>query len=294
MMKRCRTKIDKNIGKVKKLCLLVMLSYCNVNVFAQYITLTNQIQYRICQEGKLSNKVTAGCFVYLHITGATQKSESLFNERYWLKIDDDPRQNSLHNALRKLKQNDSAEFLLPYKLILESLVNLPRIKNLQSKDKITLRVRVVRITKSDIAFDKGYDEFCRQQDQQAQRFIRYYLKNNAAFEKQKSGIYAKTLQNGTGKRMEKSGNVMMLHYTGRFLNGTTFDKTPQNSAFRYVRGVQFQMIQGIAMTLSTMSEGEKVQLLIPAKLAFGSRGLADIVPPFSPVVYEVEMLRVER
>ncbi|GHT73455.1 hypothetical protein FACS189456_3920 [Bacteroidia bacterium] len=256
--------------------------------------MTNQIQYRICEEGASSKKITKGCFVHLRIEGSTSKGSSLFSERYWLKIEDEPRQNSLFNALTKLKLNDSAEIVLPHKLIAESLVNLPRTQGVSAKEKVVLNVRVLRIVDADIAFDKDYDKFCKLQEQQGQRFVQQYLDGKGAFAKQQEGIYAKTLRNGNGKKAEKYGDVMQLYYVGRFLNGTKFDNTAKNGTFRYVRGLQFQMIQGIALMLATMSEGEKTLMIIPAKLAFGYKGLADIVPPFTPVVYEIEVVRVEK
>lgn len=259
---------------------------------AQYTALSNQIQYRICRSGKEQRKIAAGTFVWLQL-GASGKMTALSGERYWLKIDDEPRRNSLHNLLRHLSVGDSVQIVMPYSLLLESMVNLPRLDAIQPKEKVTFTIKILRTESPDIAYDKDYDKFCQQQEQYSQRYVQQYLRNSSVFEKRKNGIYVRTLRTGSGKRTTKTGSVLLVAYTGRFLNGMKFDNTPSNGAFRYVRGVQFQMIQGIAMMLEEMTEGSKLQIIIPSKLAFGPKGLADIVPPFAPVVYDIELLKIE-
>lgn len=278
------------MAKKLGLALLICVWHCGAAA-QQYTALTNHIQYRICRHGKAGGgEVKAGGFVHLRLWMAGQAAYA--GERYWIKIDDEPRRSSLHNALMQLSLGDSAEIALPYAMVLEGMVNLQRIKGLRPADRVSLRVRVLRIVDADIAFDKDYEQFCRQQEQQSQRWIAQYLADNPVFEKRKSGIYARTLR--TGSRQSSKGNVMLLAYTGRFLSGAKFDNTPKSGLFRYVRGVPFQMIQGIVMTLAEMSEGSKMQVIIPPALAFGSRGLADIVPPFVPVIYDIEVIKIER
>jgi FKBP-type peptidyl-prolyl cis-trans isomerase len=273
---------------IKKFVFALLMCLGCGGASAQYETLTNQIQYRICHHDKKGDKVKAGSFVYMRLWGIGPTVVS--GERYWMKIEDEPHRNSLHNALVMLSEGDSAEFVLPYALVLKSLVNLPRLKWARTNDNATLRVRILRVVDANIAYSGDYEEFCKQQEQQSQRWVKQFLAEGPAFEKRKSGVYGRTLHSGNGKR----GNTMLLTYTGRFLNGVKFDNTPQSGAFRYVKGTPMQMIQGIVTTLAEMSEGAKMQVLIPSSLAFGNKGLADIVPPFAPVVYDIEVVKVDK
>ncbi|GHT10743.1 hypothetical protein AGMMS4956_02660 [Bacteroidia bacterium] len=269
----------------------VLLRYCVLLVFAQctvqkvcaqnYTTFTPQIQYRICQQNATGQWIANGNFVYLRITAGTQEGKSIFNELYWIKIIEEASKNSLEGVLRQFLVGDSIEILLPYKLILNSCVSIPRVKNVAPKDKIVVNLRVLRL-----AENKNDKAMRQMQAQQEKRFVAPFV-NKKSLTKQASGVYKKTLRSGNGKRMQSSGTIL---YTGYFLNGTQFDNSTE--PFTYIRGVQFQMIDGIVTTLSTMSEGEKVQVVIPYDAAFGERGLADIVPPFTTVVYDIEMLKV--
>jgi FKBP-type peptidyl-prolyl cis-trans isomerase len=273
---------------VKKVFLGLLICLGSGGTFAQYETLTNQIQYRIDQHTKKGDKVKAGSFVQMRLWGIGPAVVS--GERYWIKIDDEPRRNSLHNALIVLSEGDSAEIVLPYSLVLKSLVNLPRLKWARTSDKVTLRVRILRVVDANVVYNENYDDFCSQQEQHAQVWTRQFLKENPVFEKRKSGIYVRPVRKGNGKQ----GSVMTLTYTGRFLNGVKFDNASKGRPFSYVKGTPFQMIQGIVMALGEMSEGARMQVVIPPSFAFGNKGLADIVPPFAPVVYDIEVMGVDK
>ncbi|GHU95827.1 hypothetical protein FACS1894156_6040 [Bacteroidia bacterium] len=246
-----------------------------------YTTFSPQIQYRICRQNTEGQWIANGNFVYLQITAATQNGKSIFNELYWIKIIAEAPKNSLEGVLRQFSVGDSITLLLPYKMILNTCTSIPRAKNVAPKDKIVVNLRVLRL-----AENKNDKAMRQMQAQQEKRFLTQFV-NKKSFVKQPSGVYKKTLRGGNGKKMQSSGTI---HYTGTFLNGTQFDNSTE--PFTYIRGVQFQMIEGIVTTLSTMSEGEKVQIVIPYDAAFGERGLADIVPPFATVVYDIEMLKV--
>ena len=52
------------------------------------------------------------------------------------------------------------------------------------------------------------------------------------------------------------------------------------------------MIKGWIEALSMMPVGSKWRLAIPHELAYGERGAGAAIPPFSPLVFEVELLDI--
>ncbi len=81
-----------------------------------------------------------------------------------------------------------------------------------------------------------------------------------------------------------------VHYTGTLIDGTVFDssvKRGQPAEFP-VNGV----IAGWIEALSTMPVGSKWRLTIPHNLAYGERGAGASIPPFSTLVFEVELLAI--
>ena len=53
------------------------------------------------------------------------------------------------------------------------------------------------------------------------------------------------------------------------------------------------MIEGFQTALSGRKEGERVKIILPSRQAFGEEGsLAGIVPPYTAVIYDVNIIKV--
>ena len=106
-------------------------------------------------------------------------------------------------------------------------------------------------------------------------------------------MYYIKLQEGKGLTPD-SGRVALLNYRGSFLNGRCFDFFYESQPFEYMVGQEEQLIKGLETGVRRMREGEKAKFIIPSHLAFGSSGSStEIVPPFTTVIYEVELLKVQ-
>jgi len=94
----------------------------------------------------------------------------------------------------------------------------------------------------------------------------------------------------------KDGDSVEVAYTGMLLNGTIFDqskKGPDNHNLKIVYSPKATLIQGWIKVLATMHQGEKVKVLIPSALAYGPRGAGQIIAPFSPLVFDMEVVNVK-
>ena len=108
------------------------------------------------------------------------------------------------------------------------------------------------------------------------------------------GIYYIVQQTGNGPSVA-IGDTVVVHYEGHFLNGQFFDSTRQREdPLQFVYGQQWQVIGGVEKAIGKMSEGDKALVIIPSGEAFGAEGsVQGIVPPFTPVVFEVELISVK-
>lgn len=104
-----------------------------------------------------------------------------------------------------------------------------------------------------------------------------------------SGLQYEVLTKGEGKIPAKTDKVR-VHYTGSLIDGTVFDSSVQRGqpAEFPVNGV----IAGWIEALTSMPVGSKWRLVIPHQLAYGERGAGNAIPPFSTLVFEVELLDV--
>jgi peptidylprolyl isomerase len=55
-----------------------------------------------------------------------------------------------------------------------------------------------------------------------------------------------------------------------------------------------RIIPGLDEALLDMTAGEKRTVIVPPELAYGSRGIPNVIPPNSFVVFEIEVVRIEQ
>jgi len=104
-----------------------------------------------------------------------------------------------------------------------------------------------------------------------------------------SGLQFRVLTQGEGAIPSRQDRVR-VHYTGKLTDGTVFDSSVARGepAEFPVSGV----IAGWIEALTLMPVGSKWELVIPQHLAYGERGAGASIPPFSTLVFEVELLDI--
>lgn len=119
-----------------------------------------------------------------------------------------------------------------------------------------------------------------------------YLKANADKEgvvTLPSGLQYQILKAGNGKQPKATDRVR-CHYEGMLIDGTIFD-----SSFKRNEPAVFglnQVIKGWTEGVQLMSEGAKYRFFIPYELGYGERGAGRSIPPFSALIFDVELLEV--
>jgi len=96
---------------------------------------------------------------------------------------------------------------------------------------------------------------------------------------------------GKGPKAKK-GQVVTLQYTGYLLNGKKFDSSfDHGQPFSFTLG-NGEVIAGWDEGVSMMNVGTSAMFIIPSVLAYGSNGSGEI-PPYSPLVFEVQLMKAE-
>lgn len=119
-----------------------------------------------------------------------------------------------------------------------------------------------------------------------------YLKANAAKEgvvTLPSGLQYQVLKEGNG-RQPKATDQVCCHYEGMLIDGTLFDSSVQRGE-PAVFGLN-QVIAGWTEGVQLMKEGAKYRFFIPYNLGYGERGAGQSIPPFSALVFDVELIDV--
>lgn len=109
-------------------------------------------------------------------------------------------------------------------------------------------------------------------------------------------IHKEILVEGTGAAAEP-GDQVSVHYSGWLWEngqkGQLFDTSiSRGQPYNFTLGAG-AVIPGWDLGLEGMKVGTKAQLIIPAPMAYGSRGFGQDIPPNSTLCFEVELVSIE-
>lgn len=106
-----------------------------------------------------------------------------------------------------------------------------------------------------------------------------------------SGLQYEIIKAGTGPKPGLTDKVT-THYHGTFINGEVFDssKLRNQPATFPVNGV----IAGWTEALQLMGTGSVWKLYLPYNLAYGEQGAGESIPPFTTLIFEVELISIQK
>lgn len=286
------------------LCLCCLfLSSCEKSLYPDYTETKNGLFYKLEDVGEGERRAKQGDYITAQIVIKSERDSVLF-DTYKMGPDGaitfilpavtypkDYREGYLY-----LSEGDRATFITDaYSVFLKkNHTQIPRGMNLESIIRIettVLRIRTQQEHESDLLVEKSKLE---QGEFEEKKIMDKYIADLGIRELPvANGMYYLKLEEGKGVSPD-SGRVALLNYKGCFLNGRCFDTSFDTQPFEYVIGAEEQLIPGLVAGVRRMHEGEKAKFIIPSHLAFGSSGSSTgMVPPFTTVIYEVELLKVQ-
>ena len=116
---------------------------------------------------------------------------------------------------------------------------------------------------------------------------------DAAFKQTGSGVEIYIERHGHGKKSVE-GSQLKVHYEGWLADDyKMFDSSrAKRRPFEFELG-KGAVIAGWDIALKDMRQGTKMQIKIPAKLAYGSQGVSSMgIPQNADLIFKVEVLKV--
>lgn len=107
-----------------------------------------------------------------------------------------------------------------------------------------------------------------------------------------SGLVFVIEKKGDANKKPKKGDEVSTHYTGTLMNGTKFDSSlDRNQPLNFKHNVG-QMIPGYDEAVAMLGKGGKGRFIIPYTKAYGAAGRPPVIPAYSDLVFEIELLDI--
>ncbi|MEP7265505.1 MAG: FKBP-type peptidyl-prolyl cis-trans isomerase, partial [Bacteroidota bacterium] len=193
-------------------------------------------------------------------------------------------------AIGLLSEGDSATFVFPAGSVYEKVFNSQLPSSLSAKDILKWHVKLVKIyTREEfrtiietkikataVGEDRSIADYC--------------TANGINVTPMPSGLVYISFKEGKGS-LPVNGDTLVVKYTARFLSGQVFDSSEDGTGtIRFIQG-EGKMIKGWEEGFSYMKEGGMARFIIPSRIGYGIKGFGP-VPPDTPVIYDVELLKI--
>jgi FKBP-type peptidyl-prolyl cis-trans isomerase FkpA len=247
-------------------------------------------------------KIKLNDVITFNVTQKTEKDSILFSSYtmgHPLKIQVQPSQNvgDLMDVLVLLAEKDSAFVKVPTDSIFKAHED-QRPPFLPKGSSIAFTVKINKVQSLD-------DAVAEVKTAEIDAANKYIADNKLVLKTTPSGLKYSITQ-ATLKRKPLSGDTLFVNYTGHTLDGKVFDSSIKEVAdkaglqepgrkfepYQVIAGIG-QVIQGWNEGLLLLNEGSKAQFIIPSSLAYGAEGAGADIPPYSTLVFELELVKIK-
>jgi FKBP-type peptidyl-prolyl cis-trans isomerase len=282
----------------------IVFPCCNQHEsFKGYTFTTSGLHYKIITLGDGLSKPTPGNYLQLSITYKTI-NDSVFLDTYSynetgmviLPFNKASFNGSFEEGVGKMKVGDIYSFIVNADSLFEKFFYRPLPLFLKHGGYVKMEVFLHNILdekryREELnKIETSNEQRAENEKNKIQLFLDTCHSNYISID---SDIYYLRIKQGVGDPV-KHGDEVYIHYKGSFLNGIQFESTYNRSQpLQFTFGQEEQVLKGLEKALIFMNEGAKAKFIIPSQLAFGKKGSSTgIVPPFTTVIYEVELVNL--
>jgi len=256
----------------------------------------NGLVYKFHKKGDGTNTPKLGDFITVDMVYGTDDSvmfdsKSLPQDMI-LPITEHTFNGDIYDAISIMTIGDSVTFIMNADSVFKKLFRMNMLPpELDSIDNLYFSLQLNKIETEEEVKAAQEIEMKRLEENEATLRNEYLAANYPDAKPTESGLYYIALKKGTGST-PKNGQSVKVHYKGMFLNGTVFDSSIEKDPIDFPIG-QGRVISGWDEGIGMMKKGGKAVLVIPSSIAYGPNGRGSI-PPFSTLVFEVELVDIAK
>ena len=263
---------------------------------AKFQTTESGLKYKLVETNEDARQVQNGDILSLVMTYGEGDSV-MFNtdmipeKEMVLKQRESTYPGDFYEMMGMLHKGDSAVFELDAQEFFEKTAGPQQMPPGLEGAILNFHVRVADVQSEAEYQEQLQAEMDLKQKEEADKIEEYILEKGITVDPTESGLYVVVTEKGSGPKPEQ-GDKVKVHYTGTLLDGTKFDSSrDRGQPFEFPLG-QGRVIRGWDEGIAMLNVGSKATLIVPSKLGYGERGAGNNIPPFAPLVFDVELIDI--
>jgi FKBP-type peptidyl-prolyl cis-trans isomerase FkpA len=275
----------------------VLFASCN-----QYEKTPTGFLYKI-KKGDSKETLKQGQFVKLNIEyKLPSKKDSILTSSFgkvpvYMVVDTArAAKHSFLEVINKCAPGDKLEFAMSIDT-LKKMGMLEYNNDFKAKDMINGRVEFLKTFATQELMMADYQKEMEVEKKREVKELKDFIaKKGVKAQEAASGLFVEISNAGDAAVKVDTGKQVALRYRGTFLDGKEFDgnmgpKAQNSQPLTFVVGTQ-GIIPGLNEGIKSFNKGGKGKIFIPAMLAYGPNGSAPVIPPYAPLIFEIEVLEI--
>lgn len=260
------------------------------------------------RKSKSKRETQIGDVVFLTQTIFTDDDSLIFDSNSMLqdgeisalKIAEPSYKGDMYEILKGLRSGDSVSFALRIDSMFEKYYRQPVPEFFQKNEYFIYHVRIDSLIDKEIVSKKESEQMEIERQMNAlyqmiedSTLAAYLIQNNITESPTESGLYFLEKVKGSGMSVDVGDSVSVV-YQGMFLDGTIFDSSlEKNETFSFVAGIG-EVIPGWDESVLKMNQGSSATVILPSNLAYGPNGIDNAIPPYSTLLFRIDLVRVKK
>lgn len=274
--------------------------------FPDYEKTETGIYYQNHKEGDQASVIKEGDVLFISQVMLTEGDSMLFDSRkmdksqgpYAMQIGKPMYPGDIFDAMKMMHVGDSTTFCLKVSDLWNKGYKQPIPPFLDSASYLKYSVRIDSVYSKEKVEKLQKEQMAQQQEMMKKYQIMedsllssYISANKITAKPTQTGLYYIEKKKGKGALVQP-GDSVTVAYKGMFTDGTIFDSSEGNpEPFTFPAGKQV-VIAAWDEALMKMSVGTKAMLICPSNISYGPYGYGSI-PPFTPLVFEMELIGIK-
>jgi FKBP-type peptidyl-prolyl cis-trans isomerase len=188
----------------------------------------------------------------------------------------------IYEGIRMMSAGDSAAFIVNAdSLFIKTFRQPKRPDFVDSNSVITFYISLLSVDSPQSMMKK-----------EEEALAKYLVEKSVAVAPTASGLYFVETVAGTGAKPD-SGSWLKIHFDVSTIDGKqVFSTQERGEPMKLEFGKRFDT-PGFDEGVGLLKKGGKATLIVPSKIGFGEMGRGAVIPPYSTLIYNVELVDIQ-